>query len=59
MIEIPEEVRKELEQLPPKFWGSVEITYQAGQPLLVKTIRTKKILPNEQERNNRHDNYSA
>lgn len=59
MIEITEKVRKELEQLPPNFWGSVEITYQAGQPLFLKTIRTKRILPNDQERNNRHADYSA
>lgn len=54
-MQVPEELRKELSTLPENFYGSVELSFQDGLPVLVKTIATKKIY---QERDYRHGNKS-
>jgi hypothetical protein len=39
------DIEKELASLPPKFFGSVEITFQAGLPTFIRTTKATKIDP--------------
>lgn len=50
-MEMPDELCKEIESLPPRFWGSVEITYQSGQPLFIKTVKTRKLHRSQEGQN--------
>lgn len=52
-MEMPEELRQQIAALPRDFFGSVEISIQNGEPVVIKLIATKKIY---RERNNRDDN---
>jgi hypothetical protein len=55
-MEIPEELRLEIEHLSPHFLGSVEVTYQNGQPFFIKTIKTKKVF---REQDGQHEETPA
>jgi hypothetical protein len=48
---IPGELLKEFETLPPRFYGTVEVAFQDGVPVIIKTLKTQKIF---QERDNRN-----
>jgi hypothetical protein len=50
MTQVDDAITKELLSLPERFFGSVEIVFQDGFPVLIKTIETKKLSPG---RNNR------
>jgi hypothetical protein len=47
---VPHELKQELERLPDHFYGSVEVTFQDGAPVIVKTTATRNI---QRERDNR------
>jgi hypothetical protein len=48
----PTELLKELDSLPPGFWGSIELLIQDGEIVVIKKTCTTKI---KKERNTRHD----
>jgi len=54
-MQIPSELKSELDALPPDFYGSVELTFQDGLPILIKIVATRKIY---RERDNRHGHQS-
>jgi hypothetical protein len=39
------EIESELTSLPPQFFGTVEITFQAGLPTFIRTTRARKLEP--------------
>jgi hypothetical protein len=51
-MNLPNELAKEIAALPERFYGSVEISFQDGLPVVIKTLKTQKIF---NERDNRRD----
>jgi hypothetical protein len=39
------EVQDEIDGLPPGFFGTVEVTFQAGVPTFIRTTRQTKLNP--------------
>ena len=39
------DIEKELQELPPNFFGTVEITFQAGIPTFIRTTKATKLNP--------------
>jgi hypothetical protein len=54
-MNLPNELTKEIALLPERFYGSVEISFQDGLPVVIKTLKTQKIY---QERDYRNGNQS-
>lgn len=54
-MQVPEELKKEIAALPDTFYGSIEISFQDGQPVIIKTVKTTKVYG---ERNYRYGNSS-
>ncbi len=42
---IHRDIEDELRNLPPQFYGVVEITFQAGLPTFIRTTKARKISP--------------
>ncbi len=54
---VPEAIRKEIASLPRGFYGNVEITYQNGIPVTIKTTAVEKLDKlNQQLRGDRYAN---
>ena len=54
-MKINEEVKAAHEALPEGWYGDVVVTYQAGQPVTIKTTSVKKIATNPQARSHRQN----
>lgn len=39
------EIEEEIENLPPAFFGTIEITFQAGTPTFIRTTKATKLNP--------------
>jgi hypothetical protein len=48
-----DELKKILEDLPPHFFGTVEIGYQNGYPGVVKTTKTQRLADSDTIRKDR------
>jgi hypothetical protein len=57
-MKINEDVKAAHEALPDGWYGDVVVTYQAGQPVTIKTTSVKKINTNPQARSPRPNEFN-